>query len=224
MKLENIVPWGRSFDEYREIFSLTDSDLSKYILGCGDGPACFNADLSAAGGRVVSVDPSYCFNADQFRSRIDEVYEQIMPQMQINKDRYIWKSIASVEVLGEIRKQAMEKFLIDFEQGKTDQRYIEASLPRLDFEDQQFDLALCSHYLFLYSEQVGLQEHLDSIAELCRVAKEVRVYPLLALDGNLSPHLNEVMSRQRELGITSSLVDVNYQFQKGANQMLVIHS
>ena len=41
--LDQVVPWGRSFDEYRRMFALTDADLSRVILGCGDGPASFNA-------------------------------------------------------------------------------------------------------------------------------------------------------------------------------------
>ena len=37
--LEKVVPWGRSFDEYTAMFSLTETELEKHILGCGDGPA-----------------------------------------------------------------------------------------------------------------------------------------------------------------------------------------
>jgi hypothetical protein len=36
---QNAVPWGRSFTEYRRMFDLTDEDLSRSILGCGDGPS-----------------------------------------------------------------------------------------------------------------------------------------------------------------------------------------
>lgn len=222
MELKNVVPWGRSFEEYREIFSLTDIDLSKRILGCGDGPASFNADLSAIGGKVVSVDPSYCFNVDQFRSRIAEVYDEVMPQMHINKGSYIWKSIPSVEALGEVRLRAMEKFMIDYEIGKSENRYVEGSLPNLEFNDRHFELALCSHYLFLYSEQVSLQTHIDSLVELCRVAEEVRIYPLIALNGEASPHLRGVMSALSDIGKKVSLIDVSYQFQKNATQMLVV--
>ena len=45
------------------------------------------------------------------------------------------------------------------------------------FADREFDLALCSHLLFLYSEQLTADFHLASIRELCRVAGEVRVFP-----------------------------------------------
>lgn len=31
--LEKVVPWGRSFDEYAAMFSLSNADLDKRILG-----------------------------------------------------------------------------------------------------------------------------------------------------------------------------------------------
>jgi len=175
MKLENIVPWGRSLNEYKSMFSLTDSDLDKKILGCGDGPASFNSELTESGGNVVSVDPVYQFNTLQIRSRIDEVYPRIMAEMKKNIDDYIWKDIVSIEALGKTRMSSMEAFLDDYETGKKLGRYIEASLPTLPFEDKAFDLALCSHYLFLYSEHVDEALHIDSMLELCRVAQEVRI-------------------------------------------------
>ena len=49
MKLEKVVPFGRSLDEYKNMFTLSDSDLEKTIVGIGDGPASFNAELSALG-------------------------------------------------------------------------------------------------------------------------------------------------------------------------------
>ena len=53
--LDKVVPWGRSFDEYRRMFALTDADLRGRILGCGDGPAAFNAEATRLGMRVTSA-------------------------------------------------------------------------------------------------------------------------------------------------------------------------
>ena len=224
MELKNIVPWGRSFQEYKKMFCLTDQDITKSILGCGDGPASFNTVLTKRGGSVISIDPTYSFSREQLKSRIAEVYDEIMPQMEENQDNYIWDSIASVKELGEVRMSAMEAFLVDYERGKEEKRYIEAALPSLPFESGQFDLAVCSHFLFLYSEQINLQQHLDAIQELTRVAKEVRVYPLVTLKDNLSPHLETVINHLSKLGIKCELVDSEYRFQKGAHKMLVVKS
>jgi len=221
MELENVVPWGRSLHEYSAMFSLTNTDLDTKILGCGDGPASFNAELTKRGGSVVSIDPIYQFNAAQIRSRIHAIYPHIISEVKKHIDDYIWNDIPSIEDLGKTRMHAMESFLDDYEDGKKDRRYMDASLPMLPFEDKAFDLALCSHYLFLYSEHVDEVLHIDSMLELCRVAQEVRVYPLLALDGLKSKHLNIVMSSLEGKGIHISLQPVEYQFQKGASDMLV---
>ena len=100
--------------------------------------------------------------------------------------------------------------------------YIQEALPKLSFRDNEFDLALCSHYLFLYSDHISLDEHIASIKELCRVAKEVGIYPLLSLDGGLSPHFNAALPELEKVGLIAFLAEANYQFQKGATQMLVV--
>ena len=42
--------------EYRRLFALTDEDLVGRILGCGDGPASFNAEATARGHAAASCD------------------------------------------------------------------------------------------------------------------------------------------------------------------------
>ena len=78
MELSAIVPWGRSFDEYVRMFALDELDLERRIIGCGDGPAAFNAEMNRRDKRVVSADPLYGFTAEQIRQRIDEVYDQMV--------------------------------------------------------------------------------------------------------------------------------------------------
>lgn len=222
MELSEVVPWGRSLSEYKEMFLLSSDDLRKKILGCGDGPACFNTELSAKGGNVTSIDPIYQFSPEQIRARIGEVYPQIMEQVSKNKDDYVWSNIGGVEELGKVRMDAMKIFLNDYGKNQETERYINASLPILPFEGGEFDLALCSHYLFLYSEHVNLEQHIESMKELCRVSGEVRIYPLLSINSNKeSSHLEPVMAEMEKSGINVSLVPVRYEFQKGATKMLV---
>ena len=110
---DELKPWGRSFDEYRRMFALSDADLGKRILGCGDGPASFNQELSARGGAVVSVDPIYRFTRDEIRSRIAATYETVIEQTARNQDQFVWTTIPSVAELGRVRMGAMQKFLDD---------------------------------------------------------------------------------------------------------------
>jgi hypothetical protein len=223
-QLEKVIPWGRSFEEYVKMFSLTADDLNLRILGCGDGPAAFNSGLTNRGGRVISIDPIYGFTSTQIRGRIAETYETVMDQMQKIQDDYIWSTIASVEELGRMRMAAMEAFLADFDTGKEAGRYIQGELPGLPFEHASFDLALCSHFLFLYSEQFSPDFHLEALQEMLRVATEVRVFPLLTLEGHISPHLDFVRERLSANGFRSSIKPVDYEFQRGGNEMLVIDS
>jgi hypothetical protein len=178
--LKDVVPWGRSFDEYVAMFALSEADLQRRILGCGDGPASFNASLNRRSGHVVSVDPLYRFGVEDVRRRIDETYEQVIEQTRKNRHEFVWTSIKTVEELGRVRLAAMEAFLADYPSGVRQGRYVEGHLPHLPFGDKQFDLAVCSHLLFLYSEQLSADFHVSSIRELCRVAREVRIFPLLS--------------------------------------------
>ncbi|WP_370981131.1 SAM-dependent methyltransferase [Agaribacterium sp. ZY112] len=222
MNLNDVVPWGRSLREYQQMFSLNQSDLDKRILGCSDGPASFNAELTKKGGKAVSIDPTYQFEKHELEARITEVYDQVMAQMRANQEHYIWKDIESVDALGKTRMSSMKAFIDDYEQGKQAGRYQYQALPSLNFKDNEFDLALCSHYLFLYSEHVSYKQHLLSILELCRVASEVRIYPLLTLANKTSPYLSDIITELDKKALSCSLVKVYYQFQKGATQMLVI--
>ncbi len=189
VKLENVVPWGRTLEEYELMFSLSDKDKRKKILGCGDGPASFNMEIKKLGGSVVSVDPIYQFSKSQIITRIKEVRSLIMEQIYLNKNEYVWKNIKSPEMLESVRMSAMNAFLSDYDSGRLDSRYIYASLPNLPFQNNEFDLAVCSHFLFLYSEHFSESQHIESILELTRIAREVRIYPLLTLDGRESKHL-----------------------------------
>ncbi len=175
--LDQVVPWGRSYDEYVAMFALSESDLGGRILGCGDGPAAFNSVLTQRGGRVVSADPAYQFSADEIRGRIAATYPEVMEQTRRNRHEFVWRNIASVAELGRVRMAAMEEFLADYPAGRREGRYVAAALPDLPFADGEFDLALCSHFLFLYSGHLSEEFHVRSIAELCRVAREAQGLP-----------------------------------------------
>jgi hypothetical protein len=220
--LEQIVPWGRSFDEYTTMFHLSPADLEKRLLGCGDGPACFNGVLTRQGGCIVSADPLYHFSQDEIRRRIDKTFAEVMEQTRKNAHEFVWESILSVDELGRIRMDAMNEFLSDYPAGLRQGRYVDAGLPDLPFKDRAFDIALCSHFLFLYSEQLSEDFHCASIRELCRVASEARIFPLLELGAKRSRHLEKVMVRLQEEGYDVSVEKVMYEFQKGGNEMLKV--
>jgi SAM-dependent methyltransferase len=220
--LDTVVLWGRSFDEYRRMFALTDEDLRGRVLGCGDGPAAFNAEATRRGARVTSCDPIYEFSADQIRERINATAEVVIEQTRRNRDEFVWTEITSVEHLHKVRMTAMEEFLADYDAGRDEGRYVAASLPSLPFGDRAFDLAICSHFLFLYSDQLGQQFHEDALLELRRVADEVRIFPLVALGGAMSPHVASTTAKMQNLKYAVTIERVPYEFQRGGNEMMRI--
>lgn len=222
MTLNEIVPWGRSFDEYRAMFALNENDLQHSILGCGDGPSSFNAEMTRRCKRVTSVDPVYRFGAEEIAQRIRETAETVLHQVETNSENFVWENIPSIEALETIRMAAMRDFLDDYEKGRKEKRYIEASLPDLPFEDNRFDLVLCSHFLFLYSVHLDLDFHLNSVLEMCRVGNEVRIFPLVDLKNSRSVHLEPLTETLQRQGFACEIEPVAYEFQKGGNEMLKI--
>lgn len=221
--LDQIVPWGRSLDEYTDMFALTKSDQKKRILGCGDGPASFNAELTALGGHVVSVDPIYEFSDVEIQSRVNEAAPKIMEGVENNLGDFVWDRFEAPSDLLEKRLSAMERFLSDFEAGKGQGRYVPAKAQKLPFNDGSFDLALSSHFLLLYGEQIRFDAHLAIIRELLRVADEVRIFPLLELGNKPSRHLQPLEVGLCRLGYETRVANVEYEFQAGGNQMFVIN-
>ena len=99
------------------MFRLSDADLAGRVLGCGDGPASFNAAATGLGASVVSCDPIYRWSADEIRRRIDQTYERIMEQTRQNQHEFVWGAIRSVDELGRVRMAAMGEFLSDYPPG-----------------------------------------------------------------------------------------------------------
>jgi hypothetical protein len=204
------------------MFALSETDLRRRLLGCGDGPASFNAELTALSKsqRLVSVDPLYLFAGSEIATRVEQTYEPIISHVKRNLDRYVWTYFPDPDALGAARLRAMKIFLDDYEPGRSVGRYQAAALPELPFEDDEFDLCLCSHLLFLYSAQLSFDFHFASMREMLRVAEEVRVFPLLDLDCRLSAHLDPVIAELRSADFQPEIVQVPYEFQKGGGQML----
>jgi hypothetical protein len=225
LKLTEVVPWGRLASEYRRMFALTPEDLNKRILDCGGGPSSFTAEMTAQGKQVVSCDPLYQFTKAEILQRIREVAPRMAALNEANRDNFLWTEYGSPAHLGELRMHAMRLFLNDYPAGTEAGRYITGGLPDLPLPPGTFDLALCSHFLFTYSEQFTEQFHLAALRNMLDIAGEVRVFPLLtAFSGEPSPYLAPVMEWLNKHGFMVEIRTVEYEFQKGGNQMLVASS
>jgi len=217
--INSVYPWGRNRNEYLRMFNLDETYRDKTILDCAGGPSSFNAESIAKGWNVISVDPLYQFTAEEIRRRIDETNESLGKEVLKKSDRYSWHRIGTPEELIKTRMDAMSSFLEDYDRGLTEKRYLNAALPTLPFADKQFDVALVSHFLFLY-ESLGLDFHLASIKELMRVSKEVRIFPLVNLPGATSEHLLLVWKYLKEKQFDVELLPMDYEVQIGGSIML----
>jgi hypothetical protein len=223
VKLDQVIPWGRSLEEYIRMFDLVPDEFKLKILDCAGGPASFNAEMNRQGYNVISCDPIYQFSSTEIAQRIEETYQLVVEGVKGTQEYFVWQDIQSPEHLGQIRKIAMQKFLEDLPLGMQQGRYITSELPVLPFDTKQFDLALCSHFLFTYSNLLSHDFHLTSIQELCRVATEVRIFPLLNnFSKEVSPFLPSLMKELAEQGYNIEIKQVPYEFQKGGNQMLQV--
>jgi hypothetical protein len=220
-ELKNVVPWGRNLEEYTKIFKLTPTDVNNKIISFGDGPASFNFEMTQLNKIVVSLDPIYQFTKEELKERIEETKETVMYQMRLNQDNFIWENIKNVDELEKIRMKAMHYFVGDFELGRQEQRYIYHELPnRTKYKTLEFDLGLSSHFLILYS-QLGLDFHIQSITEMLRICKEVRIFPILNLNAIKSEVLEGIITYFcTNFDVIIELSD--YEFQKNGNEMLVI--
>jgi len=222
VEYKTIVPWGRSFDEYVKMFDLSHGDLAKKLISFGDGPAAFNAVLSGAGGHVVSIDPIYQFDKQQIKQRINETFNTVMEQTKNNLDKFIWKDIKSLEELGVVRMNSMERFLEDYEIGKSKGRYMYGELPSLPNLRDEFDIALSSHFLFLYSDNLSYSFHEKSIESMLSISQEVRIFPLLDNNARRSKYVNRIMDFFMGKDYMVEEKSVDYEFQKNGNKMLRI--
>ena len=220
--LNEVIPLGRNGKDYLHMFNLFGMHDGKSYIDCASGPSSFNVYMTARRKKVVSVDPLYHKDRQEIEEKINSSFDSLIEQVARKQHLFKWEMYRSVEHLSELRREAMNQFINDFEAGRSEGRYVAGSLPDLEFKDHQFDIALCSHFLFLYSAHFSIEFHKKAILEMMRVAKECRIYPLYDLSGNPSPYLREIVKWLKNEGFHTQIFNVPYEFQKGANQCLII--
>ncbi len=213
-----IPSWVHTLDDYRRMFALTDRDLERALLDYPAGISSFNAETHALGKtNVVSADPHYNLSPLDMTKRVDHIIQRLAMQLDQYADRIQERGAKTLENIIYAWNQHAQLFLADYSPGKLENRYQHATLPKLPFKDFQFDLALCSDLIFR-TEKTEAPE--KTIAELCRVAHEVRVFPLLDEHGNVSADIGPVMLLLQQKNFGIEVREVPYQLQKGSNAML----
>ncbi|MET7278018.1 hypothetical protein ABZS29_07265 [Kribbella sp. NPDC005582] len=209
---------SRSYAEYEAMFDLTELPAS--VLDCSAGGSSFTAEAAARGVDVVAVDPAYELSMPEL---VDTVRRSLPVGSEIvdtHADKFVWSWYGAPARRDEMRLEAADRFLQDI--GEAPDRYVAGRLPELPFEDGRFELALCSHLLFTWADTFDRDWHLAALRELVRVSSgEVRVFPLvLQGTGEPVPFLPEVLDELADVRWETRKVP--YEFQAGADEMLVI--
>jgi SAM-dependent methyltransferase len=221
MKLDRVVPFGRTLAEYQLMFNLTDLDCQKQILDIGAGPASFTAEMYKLGYDVTAIDPVYQFSGAEIKQRFDDCVDNIIQQVEDSRADWVWKYHQSPADLRRSRELALELFLADYDEGKVAGRYIAGEVPAA-IGGQSYDLILCSHFLLLYSEQLDWEFHRQAVTGLLEHGQELRIFPLLTLGLDRSPYINPLQEYLEKLGYHTEILPVQYELQPGGNEMLVI--
>ena len=220
LELDRVIFIGRTMAEYARFFNLDLQGLrGKRVLDCPGGASSFRAEAVAQGIDAVACDIMYGPAADELHERgladIDYVFEKFDGA----GDMFIWKHYADKSELIKTRKRALSGFAKDYA-GKGG--YVHGRLPRLPFIDNEFDIALSANLMFMYSDKLDFDFHVESIRELLRVAKEVRIFPLVMLNGAPYEKIEEIVEIFNVGGLQAKIESVPYEFQRGANRMLKI--
>ena len=93
-------------------------------------------------------------------------------------------------------------------------------LPELGYQTEAFNLALCSQFLFWYSDLLSEDFHVASLMAFCRVATEVQIYPLIDRHGKPSVHLGNVLQRLQEKGIGAEVKSIAQPIAGSDNALL----
>ena len=224
LELKDIVLIGRRFMEYCRIFSLNETILAGgKILDAASGVSSFCAEANKLGYKVTASDIIYRFGEEQIAEKCRADQEDVMRQMQVLKDMYVWDFFNDVAALRAYRAEAARLFIEDFRKYGTE-RYIAAEYPHTGFKDNEFSLSLCSHFLFMYEDRLDYDFHKQTICELARITSDqIRIFPLINLKGVRSAFVNRLMHDPELNRFRFEIEKVDYEFMKNADEMMRIH-
>jgi SAM-dependent methyltransferase len=203
------------------MFDLDSSDLSASLVDCSAGVAGFTAEAGRRGTRVVAVDPAYALAREELARLGNEDLVRGSAIAAEHPDGFTFDWYGTPERRLSMRTRSLAQFLPDLVMHP--ERYVAAQLPQLPFRDDAFDLAVCSHLLFTWADQLGLDWHRAALLELTRVSRQVRVFPTVVQGaGAPVPFWDELMADLVSTGLRTELRPVPYKFQVTATHMRVV--
>lgn len=218
---EGTAFYGRTFEEYCRLFDLGGEDLvGRRTLDCPGGPGSFTAVTARIGSDAAAVDPAYGPPVEELAEICASTVDEVIDQLRGKTDAFDWSFYGDVDTRERYARAAATRFLADY--ARAPERYVDAALPSLPFENGAFDLVCSSNLLFLYDDRFDREFHRESTLELARVAAgEVRIAGLQTLDAERSAFVDPVVETLREAGCSVARREVAYRFQPGPTEVLV---
>lgn len=219
--MQRIVLWGHHLDEYVDMFDLPESALTMRFLEYHSGPSAFQAELREQAAHLVSYDPWFFMDKTALTPLILHSFETRVEQIKARRDEFDFSRYGDTpETLIDYRRAGIDQFLKDYDLGHAEGRYLPIPEQPLPFEDFFYDFALSAHHFFSTMVPQTVEYHAQCIQELARVAKEVRIFPLVDADGIPSPLLGPVLLALQQLNYGVELREVRYHLQPRGNAML----
>jgi len=218
--MRRLVLWGHHLDEYRDMFQLSEADLTKRFLEYGSGATAVNFELQDLASECISCDPWFHLNIAALKTEITANFDARLQQFKTEKQVFDLSRYGDLDTLLAYRREGIATFLADYDQGRLDKRYLPVVDTELPFGHFAFDFALSAHCLFADLDYQTVDYHVGVIKELARVAKDVRIFPLVDARGIPSPLLGPVLLALQQANYGVEVRDVSYHLQPKGNAML----
>lgn len=216
----------RSYEEYVRMFDLQESDLARgMVLDVAAGGSSFTAEANARGYSAFAVDPRYGAGIQEWIAEAAQEIDTSTAKLAKVQEIFDWSYYGSLANHRAGREASIGQFAADVLNSNQKNQYIDGKLPELPFSDEQFSLILCSHFMFLYADQFGPEFHIKGILELMRICKpggQIRIYPLLSLNWEPYPELEQLLETIEANGGKAELLPSQLPFIPGSNLFLRI--
>lgn len=191
-----------NFKDYQAIFDLNGLSHERRLLTFPAGLSSVTAEAQQQGYHLLSADPYYDLDQHEMSKRVDQVIQ----------------ALTESESCAELVKQWTENahiFLSDYNKDKQNYyRWVE--LPTFPFKDFEFDLLLSTDFIF----HRAIKKPEKILMEFCRVASEIRLYPLLNEKDEIPSNLGEVMMLLQKENYGVEVREVPYHGPKKKGAML----
>lgn len=211
------VFWGHTAADFQKMFAL--ETFPERILEFSSGISTLNLELNNTH-TIHSIDPRFALDKDTLKCKAELIFHDMQEQVMHNESRYNFVSYGGLDTFIRKRYEGMQRFFADYDTGITEGRYRSINSMQLPYEDFYFDLAMSSHYFFAGLAEQDVNFHVRMLQELARVAKEVRIFPLVHADGSTPQELGPTLLALQQAGYGAEVRSIIDPLEPAGNAML----